>query len=55
LYKYFVQAGLSEQQKIDEDKQIKAMHEKMKLDAEKEFREKEMRSQVFFFQSILIL
>ena len=51
LYKYFVQAGLSEQQKVDEVKQLKAMHERMKLDEEKDIKEKEARSQVIFFLS----
>ncbi len=41
-----VQVGLAEQQKKDEEKQIKAMHEKMKQDAEKELKEREARSQV---------
>ena len=44
--KFHVQIGIEEQQKRDEDKQLKAMQEKARMDHEKELLNLESRSQV---------
>lgn len=48
-YHFMVHAGLMEQQKQDEEKQLKAMREKMKLDQEKEYRDHNAKIQVYYY------
>ena len=45
-YHFAVHAGLMEQQKQDEVKQIKAMNERMKIDEERECNDRRARIQV---------
>jgi hypothetical protein len=46
-FHFAVQAGLMEQQKTDEEKQLKAMREKMKQDEEREINDRNAKIKVY--------
>ncbi len=55
LYKYFVQTRLEDQLKNDEDKQLKAMHERMRQDVQREEQDRAARSLVCLIGSLQVV
>lgn len=51
-FHFAVQAGLLEQQKLDEEKQLRAMREKMKQDEEREMNDRNAKIKVWFGRDV---